>query len=621
MDAKKLTSNPREAQVLRNLNLLVPRVQAVGKRYGLDPCRAIFTLKSDQQVLDDLVYPLGVPVSRPAWWYGKAAQQSRGKGQSGHVFEFATISNPAHVVLGDTNDLVMHLHVIVHAWMGHVYLFTHNRWHDETEQKTCLQRFAQDEQFVRKLIANPREWGWDRYEYYADAAHALENFSGPLPTDWSLPSDRQRREELEDYLKRLEDDYVLAKTDPDKKVIEEEIRDTARLLSCHPIKPEADILGFLMDPENTPHLPDEARRILEMTRFENRYSTQVVGRTKTLHEGLSHFVDRRMPNEPELDMVRLGFDNMVKAASYDTMHDAWPIYWYSDPYALGEALVTYVDEKHSRKVGTEEVTFNRLKLLSAEDIATGDYPDNIAGDIIETDEVKTVTVDKWDRKEFLNVMRNFDDQMLFNTYLTEDFFEKLHKKTLGWVKKTITAINLRLKQVHWDREFIFEGDRFPQTLEEMYQVISVWMNQIQMAEWMVWFGYGAPTFPVSQVTLWQMLQIVQTVAAYDHDKHQFKRQMLLRTGLQALPNIKIVDTGRQNNSQQWTLRHEFDSDFGPLRQSYCRQTLRFFWRLCGDACRLLTMEVLTDAYGRPWGPPRPYEYSTENGKTVKERWL
>jgi len=621
MDTKILTSNPQEAQVVRNLNIMVPRILAVGKRYGLDPCRAIFRLKSDQQVLDDLVYPLGIGVSRPAWWYGKAAQQSRQRGQGGHVFEFATISDPAEVVLGSTNDLVMHIHVIIHAWLGHVHLFTNNRWHRETEQATALYRFAQDEAFVRSLVENPKEWGWDRYEYYADAAHALENYSGPLPTPVGQPSDAEMRKELEEKLENLKHAWTLAKTEPDRKAIEDDIRDTARHLSCHPIMPTGDLLGFLMDPDNTKHLPDEARRIIEMTRFENRYSTQVVGRTKTLHEGVSHWVDRRIPHEPELDMIRLGMDKMIDAAAYDTMHDAWPIYWYSDPYALGEAIIAYIDQKHSRVIGKETVTYNRLKLLTAEDIATGNYPDRIAGDLVETDEVKTEEVDKWDRSYLLEVMDHYDDQRLFYTFLTEDFFESLHKKALGWVKKMIMVINGHLKQVRWDPNYIFEGDRFPETLEEMFEVVSVWMNQIQMADWLGFFGYGAPKFPASQVVLMQMMQIIQTVAAYDQDKHAFKRQMLLRTGLQALPNIKIVDTGRHNNAQTWTLRHEFDPDFGPLRQGYARQTLRYFWRLCGDAVRLLTMEILTDAYGRPWGPPRPYQYSCDNGKTVKERWL
>lgn len=621
MDAKVLSSDPREAQVVRNLNVLVPRVLSVGNRWGFDPCRAIFRLKSDQQVLDDLVYPLGVPVSRNAWWYGKAAQQSRSQGQGGHVFEFATISDPAEVVLGSTNDLTMHLHVIIHAWLGHVYLFTRNRWHAETGQSTVMHRFKQNAEFVRELTENIREWGWQRYEYYADAAHSLEMYSGELPTNFHAPTDDELREELKAKLQQLESAHAMAKSDPDKEAIENDIRDTARLLTCHPIMPTGDLLGFLAHPDNTKHLPEEARRIVMMTRDENRYSSQVVGRTKILHEGVSHWVDRRIPHDPELDLIRLGMDKMIDTAQYDTMHDAWPIAWYSDPYALGEAIIDYIDRTHSRKVGTEDVTFNRIKLLSEEDIATGNYPDNVVGDIVETDEVQTVTVDKWDRSFLHEVCRNYDDQMLFHKFLTRDFFEDLHKKSLGWVKKMIMLINKRLKTVHWNSEFIFEGDRFPLTLEQMFEVISIWMNQIQMADWLGHFGYGAPRFPVSQPMLYQMMQIIQTVAAYDQDKDAFKRSMLLRTGLQALPNIKIVDTGRYNNAQMWTLRHEYDPDFGPLKQGYARDTLRFFWRLCGDKVRLITMEILTDSYGRPWGPPRPYQYSCEDGITVKERWL
>lgn len=621
MNNTVLTSDPKAEQLRRNLQIMIPRVKAVGDRYGLAPCRALFTIKSDQQVLDDLVYPLGIPVSRTAWWYGKAAQQSRGKGNGGHVFEFATISDPAHVVLGETNDLMMHILVIIHAWMGHVHLFTNNVWHAETEQTTALQRFAQDAAFVDSLVADIQNWGWDKYDYYNDAAHALENHSGELPTNFDAPSDDELRESLRQKLEELKSAYHLAKTDADRKAIADDIRDTAKLLSCHPIVPTTDLLGFLAHPSNTKHLPDEVRRILEITRYENRYSTQVVGRTKTLHEGLSHWVDSRMPLEPELDLIRLGMDRVIDQAKYDTMHDAWPIYWYSDPYALGLAIWEYVDETYSRKIGTETIRFNRLKLLTEADIATGEYPDNIAGDLIETDEVVEKVVDKWDRSFMLEVARTYDDNRFFYTFLTEDFFEKLHKKALGWVKKQIMMINKILKEVRWDPNLIFEGSRFPQTLQEMNMVVSLWMNQLQMSQWIgQWFGYGAPPFPVSQIVLWQMLQIIQTVAAYDSDKNEFRRQMLLRTSLYALPNIKLVDTGRENNAGMWTLRHEFDADFGPLKEEHARQTLRYHWRFSGPV-RLLTMEILTDMYGRPWGPPRPYQYFTENGKTVKERWL
>lgn len=645
--AEILPNDPKMAQLVRNLNIMVPRVEAAGKRVGAKPCRALFTVKTDQQVLDDLVYPLGVPVSRPAWWYGKAVQQSRGKGNGGHVFEFATISNPAHVVLGETNDLMMHILVIIHAWMGHVHLFTNNTWHDETERETALQRFAQAESFVNRLVKDEKTFGWEWYEFFSDAAHALENHSGELPSNKERESDKEAREVLRQRLEDLKNKHTLAMTDPDRDTIEADIRDIAKTLSCHPLMPTTDLLGFLASDDNPRTLLPEVKEILDITRYENRYSTQVVGRTKTLHEGLSHWMDAELPLAPELDLIRLGFDRIFDAAKYDTMHDAWPIYWYSDPYALGQELVYYVDSKHSRKIGTETLKIRRLKMLTEEDIIKGGtYAEavpvgtdadgktlheyelrdihadkRIAGDIVELDEFKEVEVEVWDREEFWRVMNTFDDNRLFTTYLTEEFFEKLHKKALGWVKKSIQSVNKTLRDVRWDPNMIFDGDRFPQTLEEMFQVISIWMNQLQMSSWIgQWFGYGAPPFPVSQVVLWQMLQIIQTVGSYDADRHEFKRHMLLRTGLQALPNIKLVDTGRENKTPYWTLRHEFDADFGPLKQGHARQTLRYIWRFSGPI-RMLTMEILTDAFGRPVGPPRPYEYYTENGKTVKERWL
>lgn len=645
--AEILSNDPKQAQLVRNLNIMVPRVEAAGKRFGAKPCRALFTIKSDQQVLDDLVYPLGVPVSRPAWWYGKAVQQSRSKGQGGHVFEFATVSNPAHVVLGETNDLMMHILVIIHAWMGHVHMFTNNIWHDETERETALQRFAQAESFVQRLVNDEKTFGWEWYEFFSDAAHALENHSGELPSNKERESDVEARAALRQRLDDLKHQHTLAKTDPDRATIESDIRDIAKTLSCHPLSPTTDLLGFLASDDNPHALLPEVKEILDITRYENRYSTQVIGRTKTIHEGVSHWFDAELPLQPELDLIRLGVDRIFDAAKYDTMHDAWPIYWYSDPYALGQELIYYVDSKHSRKIGKEIIKVRRLKLLTEEDVAKGGkymeaVPDHvdaegktvvryeerdikeegrIAGDLVELDEFKEVEVDVWDRTEFWSVLNTFDDNRLFTTYLTEEFFEKLHKKALGWVKKSITSINRTLREVRWDPNLIFDGDRFPQTLQEMFQVIQIWMNQLQMSSWIgQWFGYGAAPFPVSQVVLWQMLQIVQTVASYDADKNEFKRHMLLRTGLLALPNIKLVDTGRENKTPYWTLRHEFDSDFGPLKQSHARQTLRYFWRFSGPV-RMLTMEILTDAYGRPVGPPRPYEYYTENGKTVKERWL
>jgi spore cortex formation protein SpoVR/YcgB (stage V sporulation) len=603
-----VSNDPLMRQRVRNLNILVQRVQAINDRLGLKPCRTIFVKKSDAQVLDDLVYPLGVPISRPAWYYGKAVTQQRSQGYGGHVFEFANISDPAHVVLGSTNDLVMDLDVIVHAWSGHVNIFTNNVWHGETERHSVLQWFAQNEAFVNSLTADTVNWGWDRYEYYDDAAHALENHSGEFPRNPDRISDDEHREILRHNLQDLQNAYKLANSEQDRQAIADDIRDVGRLLECHPIIPTSDILGFYADEKNS-NLPEEVRRILTITRFENRYSTGVLGRTKILHEGYAHLVDAWLPREPELDLMRLGFGMFLDNAKNDVMHDAYPIYWYSDPYALGQSIMHYVRDTTMKQIGTETISFRRLD-MSPE------------GDIIESDEIATREVPKWDMTELNRLRDSFDDFRMFDTYLTPEFFEEyLHKKALGWVNKMVMMINKVLKDVRWDPNMIFEGERFPRTLFDTYQVVTTWLNQLQLAPLVSgWLGYGAPGFPVSEASLSQMMQIVQMVAAYDEDKVAFKRNMLMRTSMFYQPNIKIVDTGRYNNAGMTTLRHEYDPDFGPLKQSHARNTLKFHWRLSGPV-RLLTHEILTDATGRPWGPPRPYQYFTDNGKTVKERWL
>lgn len=610
-----VTSNPAMAQRVRNLNILVPRVKAIMDRWGLNPFRTIFVKYSDQKVLDDLVYPLGVPVSKSAWYYGKAVQQQRSRGYGGHVFEFANISNPAHVVLGTTNDLVMDLDVIIHAWAGHVNTFSNNVWHKECEAETVLQRMAQYETFQKALVTDTVNWGWERYEYYDDAAHALEMHSGPFMPHGphevvqTEKSDEELRAELRLQLQELENRYKVATSEPDRKVIADDIRDTARLLTCHPIVPTSDILGFYADEKKGgAKLPPEVRHILAQTRFENRYSTQVLGRTKIIHEGDSHFKDERMPTEPELDLMHMGFDLYLDNAKNNVMHDAYPIYWYSDPYALGQEICKYVYDLRVKKVGTETVTFRRLSIDENGDIQEG--------------ELISREIDKWDRSGYVSFVDTFDDYRMFDTFLTEHFFEEyLNKKALAWVNKMIMVINRTLRERGWDPSLIFDGERLPKTLFDTYQVISTWMNQLQLSGMMsAWFGYGSPAFPVSQVALQQMLQIIQIISAWDEDKVEYKRNMLLRTGLSYQPNIKLVDTGLYNNAGFATLRHEFDPDFGPLRESHARSTLKYMWRISGPV-RLLTMEILTDSMGRPWGPPRPYQYFTDNGETVKERWL
>jgi spore cortex formation protein SpoVR/YcgB (stage V sporulation) len=592
----RLARTAEQDRVLEDLRILARRIHAIGTRYGLNPPPAIFTLKSDQQVLDDIVYA-GLPRHYRHWRYGKQAMQPR----NGHVFEFALNSDPGEIALGSTNTVLMQMLVMVHAWMGHLEM-DQNAWFRETEARSVIQKFAQDERFVDWVIA---KWGHERYEWFMDAAQALEGHSGWLPTNHDVLPDPQHRRMLEQSLKDLEAQYRLAKTDFDREAVEWDIEDTLRMLKCHPIVPTDDLLAYIADEENTPQLPWEAHRLVSIVRAEQRYH-QAFMRTRYMHEGFSHWVDSHMPWEPEMDIVGLGFDQLFEMAVIDTMHDNHPISWFHDVYAFGLHLWEYVDKTTSRKIGKETVKFRRLKM-------GGD------GHIIETDIEKEVEVDKWDRSYMLEVHRTFNDRRFFETFINDDSMAILNDKALEWVRRQMGQINKILRDRGWDRALIF--DPIPETLEDMFYAIQVWFNQRQMSQTMAtWYGYGAPPFPIHEQVLQQMLEIIQTVGEWDADKHAYKRQMLMYTDLSFFPNIRLVDSGRFSKAGMHTLRHEYDPDFGPLAQSDARETLRRFWRFCGPT-QLLTWEILTDDFGRPFGPPRPYRYYTENGVTVKERWL
>jgi spore cortex formation protein SpoVR/YcgB (stage V sporulation) len=585
-----------EQRVLDDLRIMAPRIDACGKRHGLNPAPANFTLKSDQQILDDIVYA-GMPRHYKHWRYGKQAMQPR----NGHVFEFALNSDPAEIALGSTNNLVMQILVMIHAWMGHVQM-DQNALFKETEPHSIIQKFAQDERFVDWII---EKWGHEKYEWFMDAAQALEMHSGWLPSNRDMLPDSEHRRMLEASLKDLESTYRLAATDYDRQAVEDDIKDTMRLLQCHPIVPTDDFLKFLSDEENTPQLPWEAHKLIGIVREEHRYH-QAFMRSRYMHEGWSHFWDTLMPWEPEIDMVGLGWANMLEATIADTMHDSYPIYWFHDVYAFGLHLWQYVDKTTSRKLGTETVHYTRLKL-------------DDEGHVVDTGIEAQKVVDKWDRSYMYEVHRTFTDRRFFETFITDDSMAILNDKALEWVRRQMGQINKLLRDRGWDPALIF--DPIPETLEDMYSAITVWYQQRQMSGMMRgWFGYGAPPFPIHEMVLEQMLQIVQTVAEWDTDKHAYKRQMIMYTDLSFMPNLRLIDSGRFSKAGMYTLRHEYDQDFGPLAQNDARETLRRFWRL-GGPVQLLTWEILVDDFGRPWGPPRPYRYFTDNGDTVKERWL
>lgn len=594
-------------KLIANLKVLDPRITAAGQRMGLDPYTTDYLLVTDEQMNQNLVY-VAMPVHYRHWRYGKQAQQSR----SGHVFEVVLNTDPSFCYLGTTNDIMMQALVIAHAKWGHVDFFKNNRLFRETGAKDILQRLKDNADFVQNLAENP-DWRWEGVELYLDAAHALEHHCGWLPTkDGEREhSEAEFRKELMAQLHKMKGEYNLTNIVADKKQLERDIQELENRLKCHPLTPTTDILGFVADPENTSHLPREARRLLQIVREQARYF-QPQGRTKFMNEGWATYWEHVVLVQPE---VGLPFNMHWPLAKYWAMFDSNPTQLYFDPYALGEAVWRWIDDKYCFDEG--EVTVKYKPLVLDED----------TGVLSEGTKTHTAKVATRNRDKMFEVRRNYDDNRFLAEFLDKDFMEHLNLRCLSWMRGTgesrgnkigiMELINNRLKKAGWGPQVTFEA--LPDTLDGLMAIVQNWQNMAQNSQF--WSGNaGLPPFPVSPQLLQMMATVLQIVAAYDEDWRQLRKQLVLRTGYNSVPHIELVDTGRHTDNV-WTLRHRYDADFGPLLQSEARETLAYYRLLCGGPVRLLTKEQRTDWWGRPSGEPMDFEYFTEDGDTIKEQFL
>jgi len=586
-------------RLIANLKLLDPRITKAGLRLGLDPYVTDYYLVTDTQMAQNLVY-VAMPVHYSHWRYGKQAQQTR----PGHVFEVVINSDPSFCYLGTTNDLRMQALVIAHAKWGHVDFFKNNFLYKTTGAKDVIQRFRANADFIEGLYEHP-DWRREGVELYLDSCHAIEHHVGWLPT---LPGEGETdetelREQLMADLRALKSRHDQANIESDKVYLAQEVAALENRLKCHPLTPTTNLLGFLADPANTQHLPKEARQILKIVEEQGRYF-QPQGRTKFMNEGWATYWEREVLIQPEIGMP---FGMHFDLAKDWAMFDRSPSNWWMDPYGLGEQVWRWIDHKHCFDDGTETIKFKDLIWDEQNQILS------------EGKKLRTKTIAKRNRDKMFEVRRNYDDNRFLEEYMSKEFMEHLNFQGLAWMRGNkdrvglMEHINATLIKTGWGAHAV---ERMPDTIPALMELVEKWLQAAQnAANWQQ--QLGTPQFPVSPQTLQEMGQILQLVEAFDEDWHSLRQQLIRRTGYNSVPYIELVDTGRHTDGV-WTLRHVFDSNFGPLLPSECRETIRHFRLLCGGPVRLITKEQREDAFGRPMGDPAPYIYLTEDGDTVKE---
>lgn len=595
-----MSVHPAHAQLIRNLAIVDKRMDRAAQRLGLNPYPTDFVLVNDEVMRQNLVY-VAMPVHYGHWRSGLHAQQSR----TGQVAEVVINSNPSLCYLGLSNDMAMQILVVAHAKYGHVDFFKNNSLYAETGAETVLERFRTNAEFVDALVGHP-DWRQEGVDLWLDAAHSLEQLVGWLPT---LPgendvSEEVYREELIDELRRLKELHDRTSDQFDREQMQRSILELESRLKHHPLRPTGDILGFLADPANTPHIPTEARQLLKIVREQARYF-QPQGRTKFMNEGWATYWEREVMVQPEL---ALPFNLRYDASKYWAMFDRTPLNWYLDPYGLGEQLWRFIDQQYCYDDGVDDVRYQDLEWNPDTNLLT------------EGKRWRTESVVRRNRDRMFQIRQDYDDNRFLAEFISKEFFEHVNSKALGWLRGTpervglMQYINDRLRQLGWGAPFVVET--LPETIDGLIEVTQAWTSAAQNSvNWQQ--RLGTPPFPVRLETLQQMGQVLQIIASYDEDWRRMRHQLVMRTGYNSVPVIHLVDTGRHTDGV-WTLRHSFNPDFGPLKESDARETLQLFRLLSGAPSRLLTMEVDTDPYGRP-GNPYPFIYFTEDGDTVLEQ--
>lgn len=603
MDADKTPVTPPTEMEKEVAEMAVwdKRMARTAEWYGVSPYPIIYRMISDATMLDLTAYDMMMPTDIPDWRHGKRAEQAKQNAKNFHVFEAALNLNPAIVWLGATNEMPMQINVMAHAVYGHVALCKMNFLFPDTHPDTALNRFAMYRDKVTKLIRDPR-WGWEGVEYVMDAVHALDKYSGRLPVMPGKLNEDEVREQLESEAENLREKITVEGqfSAAEEKVMRKKLASIEASLRRNPIVPTDDILGFLIDRRNTPQMNDETRMLIDIGRDRSRY-LQPVGRSKFMHEGWSSLWEKRILQGPH---VGLPFEYMFDLAKAWSMHDSTvATQFYFDPYSMGVRVWEYIDQKYGYDEG--EVEIQRPVLKRDEH-----------GVLYESDEMETVKAVKRNHDKVFYVARHYEDVRFLTEFLGEELIENINNEALGWVTRYMKRGMSMLRANGWGPQVVF--DPLPTAVGDLLKICQIWLQEAQMAD-QYHQEMGTPLFPIPPMLIQHMAQVLQIVKAYDTNKRMLQKQLVRRVGMQFIPNIYVVDDGRDTD-HVLTLKHEFDAQWGPLLQSECRDTLKYFRRLWGKPVRLLTMEQRQDRQGNPVGDPFPYEYFIEKD-TVKERAL
>jgi stage V sporulation protein R len=264
------------------------RIEEMVLDAGLNTYPQEFEICSYEDMLGYEAYA-GMPVRYPHWSFGKAYERKKTfyrYNLTGLPYEMVINSNPCLAYLMKDNTLLLQILTMAHVY-GHNDFFKNNRlFKTGTRAEYTLEMFKSHGRRISEYIQDP-SIGYTRVERVLNAAHALRFQIYRTVGEKYLTPEEVKRKIIDEYTSPTCNEHPL---------LQEKVEKTEPDLNRIPLKPEEDLLLFLMHYTN---LNEWEKDILNIVRQESLYFLPQV-ETKIMNEGWASYWHYRILNNMDL---------------------------------------------------------------------------------------------------------------------------------------------------------------------------------------------------------------------------------------------------------------------------------------------------------------------------------
>ena len=365
------------------------RIEKAAREAGLDYFETVFELVTFDQLNMVASYG-GFPVRYPHWRFGMDYEQLSKSYQYGlsKIYELVINNDPCYAYLMEGNEFLDQKLVMAHVF-GHADFFKNNYWFSKTDRK-MMDRMANHATRVRRYMDR---FGQEAVEHFIDLCLSIENlidrYSPYAPKPSTEPAAPQPASDGRLPVHRT---YMEKYINPPAYLEEHRVRQAAEdeeQRGSHPVKPERDVLKFLLD-----HAPLTTwqQDVLSIIRDEAYYFAPQ-GMTKIMNEGWASYWHSKLMTEKILNDSEI-----INFADRHSSTMAMSPTGFN-PYKVGIELFRNIEERWNKgQFGREYEACDSLEAKRRWNTAAGRG-----------------------REKIFEVRRHYNDVTFIDEFLTEEF--------------------------------------------------------------------------------------------------------------------------------------------------------------------------------------------------------